>query len=147
VSLQTNNIDKNSVESTAVRRLIWNEAIQITKQNLVLGVAPGDANDALYDSYKQNGLTGAYAKKLNAHSQYFQTAVGLGLIGLCSLLAMFIIPLIENKKRTVLFFIVIIALNFVTESMLQTMAGSIFFGYFYGIICFSRAEQSAANKN
>ncbi len=145
ISLQTNNVDKNSVESTAVRRLIWNEASTIVKQNLLFGVAPGDANDALYESYQQNGLTGAYSKKLNAHSQYFQTSVGLGLVGLFSLMTMFIIPIIENRKRTVLFFIVIVALNFVTESMLQTMAGSIFFGYFYGIICFSRTEQSAAN--
>jgi O-antigen ligase len=136
ISLQTNNVDKNSVESTAVRRLIWNEAIQITKQNLLLGVAPGDANDALYQSYQKNGLTGAYTKKLNAHSQYFQTSVGLGLVGLSSLLAMFIIPLIENRKKIVLFFVLITALNFITESMLQTMAGCIFVGYFYGLICF-----------
>ena len=136
ISLQTNNLDKNTTESTAIRRLIWNEATQIMKQNLLLGVSPGDANDALYESYKQNGLTAAYAKKLNAHSQYFQTGVGLGLLGLLSLLALFIVPLLENRKKIVLFFILIIALNFLTESMLQTMAGCIFLGYFYSIICF-----------
>ena len=146
VSLQSNNIDKNSVESTAVRRLIWSEATEITKQNLLLGVAPGDANDALYESYKKDGLTGAYAKKLNAHSQYFQTSVGLGLVGLLSLLALFIIPLIENKKRTVLFFVLIMALNFLTESMLQTMAGCIFLGYFYGIICFNHDRTALGIK-
>jgi len=136
VSLKTNNLDKNSTESTTVRRMIWNEAAQIIKQNLLLGVSPGDANDALYESYKQNGLTGAYAKKLNAHSQYFQTGVGLGLMGLLSLLALFIVPLLENRKKIVLFFVLITVLNFFTESMLQTMAGCIFLGYFYSIICF-----------
>jgi len=136
ISLKTNNLDKNTTESTAVRRLIWHEASQIIKQNLWLGVSPGDANDVLYESYKQNGLTGAYEKKLNAHSQYFQTTVGLGLIGLTSLLILFITPLLENRKKIVLFFVLITVLNFLTESMLQTMAGCIFLGYFYSIICF-----------
>jgi O-antigen ligase len=135
-AIQSTSLDKTSTESTTVRRLIWHEATQIIKQNLLLGVAPGDANDALYESYKQNGITGAYEKKLNAHSQYFQTTVGLGLIGLASLLAVFIIPLIENRKKMVLFFVLITALSFLTESMLQTMAGCIFFGYFYSVICF-----------
>ena len=96
--LNAKGLDKTSVESTTVRVLIWNEASQIIKQNLWVGVAPGDANDALYEGYNQNGLTGAYAKKLNAHSQYFQTTVGLGLIGLASLLSLFIIAIPSSMK-------------------------------------------------
>jgi hypothetical protein len=135
-AMQAGQTDKNATESTAVRRLIWSEAWQISKQNLCTGVSPGDANEALYESYRQHGITGAYAKKLNAHSQYFQTLVGLGLIGLLSLLSLFIIPMLANKKKIVIFFVIITALNFLTESMLQTMAGCIFLGYFYGLICF-----------
>jgi len=134
--LQAKGIEKSSTESTAVRQLIWTEALQISKEHLLMGVSPGDANDALYNSYKQHGITGAYEKKLNAHSQYFQTLVGLGLVGLISLLALFIVPLFENRKKLVLFFVLITSLNFLTESMLQTMAGCIFLGYFYSIICF-----------
>ena len=140
VSLNTTEIDKKSVESTAVRRLIWGEATEIIKQNILIGVGPGDANDVLYQSYLQNGLTRAYTKKLNAHSQYFQTAVGLGLIGLFGLLSILFIPLIKNRKRIVLFFVLILASNFLTESMLQTMAGCIFLGYFYSIICLTHDE-------
>src|SRR6185437_11464319 len=53
-AMQSTSIDKTSTESTTVRRLIWHEATQIIKQNAVIGVSPGDANDALYESYKQN---------------------------------------------------------------------------------------------
>jgi O-antigen ligase len=141
ISLQTGNRDKTSTESTAVRKLIWNEAIQILKQHPILGVSPGDANDTLYERYRQNGLTGAYEKKLNAHSQYFQTTVGLGLIGLASLLALFVIPAFINRKGILVFFLLITALNFLTESMLQTMAGCIFFGYFYAMLSFNKAEE------
>ncbi|HKC67475.1 MAG TPA: O-antigen ligase family protein [Bacteroidia bacterium] len=142
--LQANKIDKTATGSTEVRQLIWTEALQISKEHLLLGVSPGDANDALYASYKEHGITGAYTKKLNAHSQYFQTTVGLGLVGLCSLLVLFITPLLENRKKLVLFFVLITALNFLTESMLQTMAGCIFLGYFYAVICFKHDSVFAA---
>jgi len=139
-AFQSDKIDKSATESTAVRMLIWQEATEIIKQNPLLGVSPGDTNDALYESYKQNGLAGAYAKKLNAHSQYFQTGVGLGLIGLVSFISMFILPFFENKGKLLIFFLLITAVNFFTESMLQTMAGSIFFGYFYAMLCFEKTE-------
>ncbi len=142
---QSESIDKTSAESTSVRMLIWNEALQIIKEHPVIGVSPGNANDALYESYQKDGLTGAYEKKLNAHSQYFQTTIGLGLVGLLSLLSLFATPLLVNKNKMVFLFVGISALHFFTESMLQTMAGCIFFGYFYSLICFSRAKQSAAN--
>ncbi|HXB39609.1 MAG TPA: O-antigen ligase family protein [Bacteroidia bacterium] len=130
--------DKSATESTAVRMLIWQEAKKIIKKKPLLGVSPGDANDALYASYKEHGLTGAYEKKLNAHSQYFQTGVGLGFVGLTSLLAMFILPFFQKPRKLLVFFLLISAVNFLTESMLQTMAGCIFFGYFYALLCFDK---------
>lgn len=132
---KSKNTDKTSAESTTVRMLIWNEAIQINKEHPLFGVSPGDTNDALYESYQMHGLTGAYEKKLNAHNQYFQTTIGLGIVGLLSLLFLFTIPLVTNWNKIVVFFIGISALNFLTESMFQTMAGCIFFGYFYSLIC------------
>ncbi len=139
-AFQSEKVDKSATESTVVRMLIWNEAIEIIKQNPLLGVSPGDANDALYASYKQNGLTGAFGKKLNAHSQYFQTGVGLGIIGLLSFLSLFLVPLFKNRMKLLVFFLLITLVNFLTESMLQTMAGCIFFGYFYAMLCFKKPE-------
>lgn len=136
MAVSSNNINKASTESTAVRILIWNEALQIIKGHPIFGVSTGNANDVLYEAYQKDGLTGAYEKKLNAHSQYFQTTIGLGLIGLASLLSLFAVPLFVNKGKMVFLFIGIIALHFLTESMLQAMAGCIFFGYFYSLICF-----------
>lgn len=131
-------IDKSATESTAVRVLIWQEAKKIIKEHPVLGVSPGDANEALYKSYEQNGLTGAFEKKLNAHSQYFQTGVGLGVIGLLSLLLIFAFPFFRHPRKLLLFFLLITAAHFVTESMLQTMAGCIFFGFFYAMLSFDK---------
>jgi O-antigen ligase len=135
-AFQAKEIDKTATESTAVRMLIWHEAAGIIKQNPLLGTSPGDANTTLYESYNKNGLTGAFTKKLNAHNEYFQTGVGLGVLGLLSLASMFVMPFFGSKNKLLFFFLLMCAINFITESMLQTMAGCIFFGYFYAILCF-----------
>ena len=135
-AIESTHIDKASTESTAVRMLIWGEALHIIKKHPIIGVSPSNANDVLFEAYQKDGLTGAYAKKLNAHNQYFQISIGLGLIGLLSLLSLFVAPLFTNRNKMVFLFAGITALNFLTESMFQAMAGCIFFGYFYSLICF-----------
>lgn len=123
-------IDKTSSESTAVRILIWGESMEIIKNNFWFGVGVGDANDVLQNSYKEHGLTGALEHNLNTHNQFFQTFVGLGLPGFLILLALTIGTMIYGfvKKNLVLvLFSVIIVLNFLVESMLQTQAGNLFY--------------------
>ncbi len=128
------NIDKASSESTTVRVLIWEQCIAIIKNNFLFGVSVGDANDALYKAYEQNGLTGALDHKLNAHNQYFQTFIGLGVIGFLLLMLLtvgqFFKSLIQ-KNILLLIFSILVVLNFVVESMLQTSAGTLFFVFFF----------------
>jgi len=130
-SLQT--IDKTSSESTAVRILIWKESGLLIKQNLFFGTGVGDANDRLYEMYKQSGLTGAYEHKFNAHNQFLQTFIGLGLMGFL-LLALMTFGMVFKafKKGNFMLgiFSLLIILNFMVESMLQTSAGVLFFVFF-----------------
>ncbi len=130
-------IDKSATESTAVRMLIWEQAIQIIKQHPIIGTSPGDANDALYKAYAENGLTGAYEKKLNAHNQFFQTFIGTGIIGFLILCLITFYPVIHGiiKKNYFLsIFGFIVTLNFLVESMLQTQAGVIFYIFMLCIV-------------
>ncbi|MEO6302825.1 MAG: O-antigen ligase family protein [Bacteroidia bacterium] len=127
-------LDKTSSESTTVRILIWEQAIQIMKANFWLGTGVGDANDALYASYAANGLTGALDHNFNAHNQYFQTFIGLGVIGflIVFMLTFGYIVIGVIKKHFLLFlFSLLIVLNFLVESMLQTSAGVLFFVFFF----------------
>ena len=143
-TLNTNQLDKNSVESTAVRFLIWQEAIILIQNNFLLGTTVGDANDALYSAYKQNGLTGAFEHKLNAHNQFMQTFIGLGLIGfisLCLITVWQLIKAIKQKHFLLLIFSLLIILNFLVESMLQSMAGTLFFVFFYCIFNLKNKQQ------
>lgn len=133
VSTSTQQIDKTSAESTAVRILIWKEAIAIIKQYPLFGVTPGSTNDVLFDAYKKEGLTGALSKKLNAHNQFLQTFIGTGIIGFVLLLSLtfgLAIWAIIKRHYLALLFSILIILNFLVESMLQSQAGFIFFLFF-----------------
>jgi O-antigen ligase len=127
-------IDKTSTESTAVRVLIWKEALQLVRENFLWGTGAGDDNDALYAAYQQQGLTGALSHKLNAHNQYLQTFIGLGVFGFLLLVLMTLGQMILAviRKNFLLFvFSLLVMLNFLVESMLQTSAGVLFFAFFY----------------
>lgn len=132
VSLNLSHLNKQSTESSEVRVLIWQQCITIIKNNWLLGVGVGNANPALMASYKANGLTGAYSHNLNAHNQFFQTTIGLGFVGLSLLLILIFMGIIKTIKTNFILFVtsLILLFNFLTESMLQTAAGVLFFCFF-----------------
>ncbi len=134
-TVSSTNIDKTSSESTAVRLLIWDVSLDIIKENLLLGVGSGDANDVLQSKYREKGLTGALSHNLNTHNQFFQTTIALGLVGGLVLIFLTFGALVYGiiKKHILLIlFSIIIILNFLVESMLQTQSGNLFF---VGFLC------------
>jgi len=138
-SFKEKEIDKASIESTDVRRLVWGAAKKVVSKNIVFGVGTGDSKDALMEEYKAEGLVGAYDHKLNAHNEYFQVFVALGLVGFVLLLLNLFVPLMHSFKysNTLYFiFILIIILNFAVESMFETQAGVMFYAFFNSLLCF-----------
>lgn len=130
------NIDKTAIESSSVRVLIWGECKEIIQKNMITGVGVANANETLYAAYKEHGLTGAYEKKFNAHNQYFQTFIGMGMLGVLILVFLtigLIVHALKTKNTLLLFFALLITVNFLVESMLQTSAGTVFYVFF---LCF-----------
>jgi O-antigen ligase len=133
-NLSVDNLDKTSAESTTVRVLIWREATHIIEENFLLGTGVGDANDELYNAYQKNGLSGALDHRLNAHNQFLQTFIGLGIVGFLSLALITLGLMVKAifKRNFILFlFSLLIILNFLVESMLQRSDGTLFFTFFY----------------
>ncbi len=132
IHLDINHLNKTSSESSEVRMLIWQECLGVLKSNYITGVGVGNANQTLYDIYAVKGLTGALDHKLNAHNQFFQTAIGLGLLGLIPLLILIINGWQKTIKTNFILFLLttLLFLNFLTESMLQAAAGVLFFSFF-----------------
>lgn len=143
-TFNSNHIDKTSKESVAVRLLIWQQALKLIAQAPIVGYGVGDVNDQLYESYKNQGLEGAYEHKLNAHNQYLQTSIGLGLIGFILLfyytIGQMVVSLIKAKYLLFIFSL-LVTLNFLVESMLQTAAGVLFFVFFYCMIHLIKDEE------
>lgn len=121
------------MKSTAQRELIWDHSIQLIKQHPIFGVGLGDGNDELQAQYLEIGEMDMAYKKLNAHNQFFQTTIQLGLLGLLSLISIVVYPLLNPRNKSVFFItfltVIIVILNFLTESMLERQAGVIFLAF------------------
>ncbi len=133
-------IDTKSTESTEARILVWEASIDILKSNFLFGVGTGDVKDVLLEKYKEKGMTGALEEKLNAHNQFLQTFIALGLPGLLLLMASFVVPFVlAFKSRNFIYmaFLLIVFLNFLTESMLETVSGVFFYAFFNSLLMIS----------
>lgn len=132
-------VDQNTTESTQVRFLIWEQAIELIKEEPLVGTGTGDIKDNLLIKYEQAGMQGAFDKKLNVHNQYLQVFATLGLIGFIVFIASIIIPLkIALNQRNVFFvaFIFIFSINLLFESMWEKQDGVIFYALFNALLFF-----------
>jgi len=133
-------IDPSESESNRVRLLIWQQDLQLIMEHPLTGVGTGDVQVELMKKYIDAGMTGAFDKKLNAHSQFFQTGIAVGLPGIIILLGILLGSFTWAIRRRFGFaalLTVLIAFNFIPESMLQVQAGTLFFGFFFSFILFA----------
>lgn len=138
-------LDKSSVESTVVRQLVWNESIGIIKQNFWMGVGTGDVKDELLKTYKEKNITHALDLHLNAHNQYLQTFITLGFVGFIILLFVLFLPLgisFNSKNHIYILFLIIFIINIAVECVLETQAGTVFYGFFNSFLFFFFRKQN-----
>ena len=134
------NINRINPESNADRLVVWSTAVEIIRENLFFGVGTGDVKDALLEGYKKRGAIPALQHKYNAHNQYLQTFITLGIMGILVYIMLLILPAIyafKNRKYLYLCFLLIFAVNTLTESMFEVQAGVIFYAFF-NIVLFSQ---------
>tara|TARA_R100000750_G_scaffold2026_2_gene1862 strand:+ start:64787 stop:65989 length:1203 start_codon:yes stop_codon:yes gene_type:complete len=118
--------------TSSIRTEIWKTSVKILVQH-PFGVGTGDVKDVLVEYYMNSGLDYAAEKELNAHNQFLQIALATGILGLLVLLLMIFYPLYYAIKNTHIIYIVflgLIIINFLTEAMLETLAGVVFFAFF-----------------
>lgn len=138
ITTTTNN--NADAESTAVRMLIWKAANEVISENFLFGTGSGDAKDELMKEYEKRGMTGALQNRLNAHSEFYQVFVALGVLGFSVFCLQLFFPLVvsvNEKNNLYAFFLIIIILNFLTEAMLEAEAGVVFYAFFNSILCFT----------
>jgi O-antigen ligase len=131
-------------ESSADRVAIWQSSIGIIKENFWIGTGTGDVKDALLHSYSTGKIIPAYRLRLNAHSQYLQTFITLGITGFLMLVFILLLPAIRAiRKRDLVYllFLFVFAFNILVESMLEEQAGVVFYAFF-NIVLFSMQKQT-----
>lgn len=118
--------------TSSIRTVIWKTSLNILTEH-PFGVGTGDVKDVLVENYVKSGLDYAAEKELNAHNQFLQIALATGILGLLVLMIMIFYPLyyaIKNKHIIYMVFLGLIIINFLTEAMLETLAGVVFFAFF-----------------
>jgi O-antigen ligase len=146
---QSINSSKSEVNTNTSRIAIWKLATNIISNNYLFGVGTGDVKDALNSEYEKQTIAELAEKKLNAHNQYLQTFIALGLPGILSLLSLISIITYHtwiNKMLDGTLLTIIIAFNLLFESMLETQAGVIFIAIFL-MYYFGLATQKGRLKN
>jgi len=123
--------------STGIRLRIWTEGLSLIKERPLFGYGTGDVKDVLMERYDEVRMCTAYDNKLNAHNQFVQIAISIGLFGLL----LFLFVLFEairngykNNNFYIVSFVIIVIAYALTESLLENQAGTIFFGLFFSLL-------------
>jgi len=128
----------DSQESSMERVAIFITSSKFAYHTLPWGVGTGDTKDEIIENYRKLGSKTINDRYLNAHNQYLQTTITLGILGLASLFLILVGGFrYAIKKRNVLFFsfLILIGLNMLFESMLEQQAGVIFITLFFTLFC------------
>jgi O-antigen ligase len=124
---------------------IWKSAVAVIKHHPILGVGAGDASHELKKEYVNGGYSEMYYNNLNAHNQYLEVLLGMGLVGFLifiSILADIVYLAVKKKNLLYVYFIIIILIYCLFESILNRIAGITFFSLFSFLLLFSNEKNA-----
>lgn len=126
-----NNI--NEVLNEDIRVTIWKSAWEVIKVNPVIGVGTGNACSELKNEFIKKGYTAGLYDSLNAHNQFLEIQLENGIVGLLIFLLLLGYGLyiaVSENNYFLLAFIIMTIIFFIFESMLNRLAGVMFFPFF-----------------
>jgi O-antigen ligase len=135
--------------SVNLRAAIWDCSLQAAKKKIVFGYGLGSEHYARETCYKSFSFYGPFGTDLNSHNQYLEYILIGGLFLLAGLLASFGAAAFyawKYRSALLLAFIIFIALNFLTESLLAVQKGIIIYSLFLSLFTFGSASVTE-NRN
>ena len=147
-------ITDNSISSeqksdgTSARIEIWKVSFQIIRENLLFGAGTGDVKKELLEKYKTNHIDPALDSRLNAHNQYLQTSIAIGMTGFLVLIISLVFPgiyALKRKQTIYLTFLVLFAFHILVESMLERQAGVVFYAFFNSLLFLSLKQENRSS--
>ena len=124
----------NPEEGTLQRIVIWKHSLSIIKNNMLLGVGTGDVRKELDDKYLQEKFMHGVETHLNAHNQFLQTAIAIGILGLTVLVFVIFYLMfigIKHKKLIIFFFALIIFSNFLLNQCFRNSSRNCIYNFLY----------------
>jgi hypothetical protein len=122
-----------------LRLLFWKFSIQevIDRKAVFAGAGTGDAQHWIDEGYKKHGLDEYGYLGFDPHNQWVFTFVQLGLIGVFVLFLVFLNSAraaATEKAWMMLFFLITTLLYSLTESILESNKGIVFFAVLYSLL-------------
>jgi O-antigen ligase len=125
---------KEGFTSTSSRFEVWKESVSLLKEYWIIGAGTGDIKDVLMVGYEKNNFQYGLKHKLNPHNEFLQIWLSVGILGFLIYLLALIYPIwqfVFKPEFCLSLFPIIIFLNSLTESILETQNGILFFSFFY----------------
>ncbi len=142
-----NQDSKASFESA--RLIIWNNAFDLLQDHYVTGVGTGDVLNELKSSYRANEEWHSYRKSFNAHNEFLETFLRIGVLGFIIFLAIFVVIIcyaIKNRDLILINFVWLMFFFFNFETMLNRIQGVIFFAFFIAVLVATSELPLQANQ-
>lgn len=133
--------DQKKASIQEPRYIIWQTAVQVAKKHPYFGYGTGSTREEMTKYYKEHDLESFYIYQWNAHNQFLQTYIALGVPGLLLLSLSLFLPIFYCRKRELLFISVmafVFAFNCLSESVLELQTGVCLYAL---IICLASRER------
>jgi O-antigen ligase len=127
----------------SLRLYKWKYTLETIRNNSCFGTGTGDAQDQLQLTYQRNNFNIGFVNRFNAHNQYLQSLLDLGVLSLLLFLACIFLPAYFAYKKKNWLYLVFLSLFFIscfTESMLEVNKGIVFYALFTSLFAFGTSE-------
>ena len=129
--------------STGSRLAAWSLEWDLITRKPWLGYGTGSANPELLNALQREGYTNLVIHGMHTHQQFLHTWLDLGLPGLLLLTAWLSVLLLSMLGRhgdeTGRWLFLLLAINLLTDDMLEIQAGMVFFTFFLMLIIYRNA--------
>lgn len=130
---QINQHEVISIDNQLPRRIIWSEAVSLIQEKPLLGHGFGQVYDSLEKRYEAIGYTKGIANRFNAHNQFLESTLQLGIFGLLwwIITLSYLIILAVKKRDPWLAYFLFTAIAYLSvESLLESQMGTVGFSFF-----------------
>ena len=115
------------LNSSQIRMVLWKNSWEAIEKSNFLGYGIGDGQSALQENLKMNQENFVFNLNHNAHNQYLETMLSVGLVGVILLLLILFFSAFGYGNFTIIsmLLVFIVSLNLGVESMMERQTGSV----------------------